>query len=337
MGVTISLGGILRISLMLICSLLLIVPHESHSENRSDADLKGITTQIKELISEGVSLTTVSQVHNQIAVEGEAQGKQHVMDFLKAIKDKRFGYTYTQQLSPQQSDKFAFHFVIAINLEKAESFTQKSTLSDGANAAPDKNNTTSINVKDSSAQHKRAALVNATNTTSVYPRYEPEPYIFKPDVVKKYKHNLWHYDFLIDVFHEIGCTGHLIYAEEGKFSEEELEWLRMLLAYRFNGTRINHTIFEEISDSRVSDSQVEYFLALPEFSNWIGPDLIKQVQNLKQKRAALIEVSNTYKWNQDDIFSTPVFLDYSKSADKLLATLINKFSIIYEDDSDDCD
>lgn len=294
---------------MLICSLLLVVPHESFSGDLPDADLTGITTHIKELTSEGVSLTTVSQVDNQISVAGEAQGKQHVMDLLKSIKEKRLGYTYIQKLSPQQSDKFAFHFVIVINLEKPES----------------------------SAQNKNSELVKTTNTTSAYPRYEPTPYIFKPDVVKKYKHNLWNYDFLIDVFYEIGCTGHLIYAEEGKFSEEELERLRMLLAYRFNGTRINHTIFEEISDSRVSDSQVEYFLALPEFSNWIGLDLIKQVHSLKQKRAALMKASNTHKWNQDEIFSTPVFLDYSKSADELLATLINKFSIVYEDDSDDCD
>lgn len=119
----------MRTSLVLICSLLLIAPQESYSGNLPDADLTGISTQLKELTSEGLNLASVSQVNNQIVVEGEAKSKQQVTEFLKSIKEKYLGYSYIQKLTPQQSDQFAFHFVIAINLEKPKTFTQKSTLS----------------------------------------------------------------------------------------------------------------------------------------------------------------------------------------------------------------
>jgi hypothetical protein len=119
----------MRTSLVLICSLLLIAPQESFSGDLPDADLTGISTQLKELASESLNLVSVTQVNNQIAVEGEAQSKQQVTDLLKTIKEKNFGYSYIQKLTPQQSGQFAFHFVIAISLEKPETFNQKSTLS----------------------------------------------------------------------------------------------------------------------------------------------------------------------------------------------------------------
>lgn len=287
---------------------------------RAGTDLAKSLELVHGLKPSEIGISQIKIEAGSIIVEGSAVSSQTISSYFRAIEASPLGKVHVLDIRAGTRDGIReTNFRISLNL-----------------VARNEEVFASIDVNDSGVQNESAEPVKSANLMTFYPQYEPAPYVFKPDVVKKYKHKLWDYDFLIDVGYEMGCIGHLIYAEEGKFSEEELEWLRMLLAYRFNGTRVDDTISEEISDSRVSDNQIENFMALPEFSNWIGPDFIKKIQKMKQKRAALIEASNARKWNRKEIFSTPVFLDYSKSADELLTALISKFSILYKDTSD-CD
>ena len=160
-------------------------------------------------------------------------------------------------------------------------------------------------------------------------------YVYRPAIEKKYKHLLYNFDFLVEV--GVGCIGHLFYAEEGKFTEEELEWLRMLLIYRFNGTKVPHIEFEESAEVTVSDRQIDQYLSKVELRNWLGSDLIEKLQNMKKTRSALVSAANEHKWEQEEFYSNPVYKQYNFSANLFADALSKKFGITSKDNSDDCD
>lgn len=181
-----------------------------------------------------------------------------------------------------------------------------------------------------------ALVMNAQATTAYEERVQKVEAIAKriPDFVERN-------DLVVEATGVCGA-GSSYYVKKGQLSTTELNWLRQLLTYRFNGTTVIGTAsiridFEESTGIQVTDQEMAVLASTAEFSKWLGADLLKSIPQLKAVRSQLIATTKEHPPIPAQFSESKAFKRYYSVADSFYVHLASKFNIIPIDNLVDCD
>lgn len=130
--------------------------------------------------------------------------------------------------------------------------------------------------------------------------------------------------------------GETFSVKSGRYSREEINWLRTILHFRFSGEDIYPIQFEQHADKHVDSRVMERLLASPSFVKWIGWILVQDILLLIDARANLKSKRGTLPSDPDQFFKHPAVADYEATGEKLLEKLQQRFGIIVRDNGVDC-
>lgn len=124
--------------------------------------------------------------------------------------------------------------------------------------------------------------------------------------------------------------------KSGRYSGEEINWLRTILHFRFSGEDIYSIQFEQHADKHVDAREMERLLANPNFVKWIGLSLVQDIRLLIDARANLKFKRHTLPSDPNQFFKHLVVSDYEAAGEKLIETLQQRLGIIVRDNGVDC-
>lgn len=124
--------------------------------------------------------------------------------------------------------------------------------------------------------------------------------------------------------------------KSGRYSREEINWLRTILHFRFSGEDIYPIQFEQHTDKHVDSREMEGLLVNPNFVKWIGFNLVQDISLLIDARANLKSKRGTLPNDPDQFFKHPAVAYYEATGEKLIEKLQQRFGIIVRDNGVDC-
>ena len=169
-----------------------------------------------------------------------------------------------------------------------------------------------------------------------------EPRVRKVEAIAKKNTNFTQkHDLLLEAASVCG-SGDSYHVQKGRFADVELNWLRQLLRYRFNGTSVTSTVagrisFEESAGVEVTDAEIQKLLASAEFSKWVGSDLVRSLSRLMSARAELKSNAAQLPQHPEPFLRHTTYKRYSSTASSFQRQLARKFKIIAIDNLVDCD
>lgn len=134
-------------------------------------------------------------------------------------------------------------------------------------------------------------------------------------------------------------NGHVYFVKKNHFAHTEIDWLRQLLSYRFNGTRVDgvNIDFEESTSTKIDEGELLSLASIPRFAKWLGPELKRDVSGLAAARAALTASSNEMPKDWKQFQKHANYTRYVSAADRFFNRLTSRFKIIAVDNLVDCD
>jgi hypothetical protein len=130
------------------------------------------------------------------------------------------------------------------------------------------------------------------------------------------------------------------YVRKGRYSKSDLDDLRKLIAYRFDGTRTPHISFEMFSEIQVTPEEITELLSRPTFERWAGKRVVNAIRKFMAARRQFYENIDKLPRPEKDakqFFRHKVIVRYHATGQELLNSLKGRFGIVAKGPVIDCD